>query len=221
MTTDPSVTNFPSPFIAPLPSMSDEKKIEVIADHFKGIMEVLGLDLENESLARTPYRVAKMYVQEVFSGIDSKNFPAMSFFPDDFHHEHKGHLVLVKVTFTSFCEHHFIPMEGTAYVGYIPNGKIIGLSKISRIVRYFARRPQLQERMTAQIADSLSILLNTENVAVTITARHFCVIARGVEDTHSHTITNVLRGEFDTNDAMRKEFFEGIRSGNGVGTQSE
>lgn len=208
--TNPAITNFPSPLVKNPPKLSDEEKIEYISKRFGEIMEVLGLDMQDPSLVKTPERVAKMYVKEVFSGLDEKNFPSISFFPDDFHHEKKGHLVLVKVTFISFCEHHFVPMEGVAYVGYIPNGKIIGLSKIPRIIRYFAKRPQLQERMTSQIADSLSILLETENVAVSMTCRHFCVIARGIEDPHSHTVTNVLRGDFETNETLRTEFFEGI-----------
>jgi GTP cyclohydrolase I len=203
-----AVTRFPSP-IAPN-SLNDDEKIEVIADHFRQIMEILGLDLTDDSLANTPYRVARMYVKEVFSGLDFNQFPQISFIKDEFHHEHKSHIVLVKVGFTSFCEHHFVPMNGTAYVAYLPNKKLIGLSKIPRIVRFFARRPQVQERLTAQIADSLSIVLNTEDVAVSITAKHFCVIARGIEDENGHTITNVLRGKFDTSEELRKEFFAGI-----------
>lgn len=173
-------------------------------------MEVLGLDLSDESLAKTPYRVAKMYVQEIFSGLDPHAFPEVSFFKDEFHHEHHSNMVFVKIGFTSFCEHHFVPMNGIAYVAYIPEENLIGLSKIPRIVRYFARRPQVQERLTAQIADSLAILLDTDNVAVSITAHHYCVIARGIEDETGHTITNVLRGDFDTNPNLRREFFEGI-----------
>ncbi len=210
MKPDPAITHFPSPIAKNLPHKNESEKITYIAKRFHEIMEILGLDMNDPSLIDTPERVARMYVQEVFSGLDPKNFPNVSFFPDDFHHERKGHLVLVKVTFTSFCEHHFVPMEGVAYIGYIPKGKIIGISKIPRIVRYFARRPQLQERMTAQIADSLSMLLESEDVAVSITARHFCVIARGIEDPHSHTVTNVLRGSFEDNESLRKEFFEAI-----------
>jgi GTP cyclohydrolase I len=206
----PAITHFPSPTIEHIAPLSDEKKIELIADHFREIMQVLGLDVNNDSLNRTPYRIARMYVKEVFSGLDPKNFPDISFFQDEFHHEHKSHIVLVKVGFTSFCEHHFLPMSGIAYVAYVPSGELIGLSKIPRIVRFFAKRPQLQERMTAQIADSLAILLNSDNVAVSIAAKHYCVIARGVEDESSYTITNVLRGQFNINDTLRREFFEGI-----------
>lgn len=207
----PSITNFPSPILHVQKSpLSEEEKIDKIAFHFREILEVLGLDLNDDSLARTPQRIAKMYVQEIFAGLNPDNFPEISFFKDDFHHEHKPHLVLVKVSFTSFCEHHFVPMNGTAYIAYLPDKKLIGLSKIPRIVRFFSRRPQVQERLTAQIADSMAILLNTDDIAVSIAAYHYCVIARGIEDALSHTITNVLRGQFDTNADLRREFFEGI-----------
>lgn len=206
----PAVTHFPSPIVALKKPHSDEEKIEIIADRFRDIMEVLGLDLSDDSLIQTPHRIAKMYVNEVFSGLEEKNFPNISFFEDEFHHEHKAHIVLVKVGFTSFCEHHFVPMHGTCHVAYVPGGKLIGLSKIPRIVRYFARRPQLQERLTAQIADSLAILLEHDNVAVSISAKHYCVMARGIEDENSDTLTNVLRGRFNSDDCLRREFFEGI-----------
>lgn len=206
----PSLTHFPSPLAKKRPALSEAEKIEGIAFHFKAIMEILGLDLEDDSLARTPQRVAQMYVKEVFSGLDEANFPEISFFEEEFHHEHKANIVFLKVGFTSFCEHHFVPMQGFAYVAYLPKSKLIGLSKIPRLVRFFARRPQLQERLTAQIADSLALLIQSDNVAVSITANHHCVIARGIQDESSHTITNVLRGEFNTNESLRREFFEGI-----------
>lgn len=208
ITPDPAVTNFPSPVIPS--NLSKEEKIAYIAERFKQIMEVLGLDLSDDSLARTPQRIAKMYVNEIFSGLDTDTFPEINFFDDHFEHDGKSNTVFVKVSFCSFCEHHFVPMNGTVYVSYLPKGKLIGLSKIPRIVRFFAKRPQVQERLTAQIADSLSILCETEDVAVSISAEHYCVIARGIEDGDSHTITNCLRGEFDTNETMRREFFESI-----------
>jgi len=210
LATPASETRFPSPIKHKHTHLSKEEKIDFIATRFRDILEVLGLDLEDDSLARTPQRIAKMYVNEIFSGLDPAAFPEISFFKDNFQHNGKSNMVLVKVNFCSFCEHHFVPMNGTAYVAYIPHEKLIGLSKIPRIVRYFARRPQVQERLSAQIADSMALLLNTEDVAVSITAQHFCVIARGIEDENSHTITNVLRGEFDTNPILRGEFFEGI-----------
>lgn len=207
---DPSITRFPTPLNPKAKARTHKEKIDYIAIRFKEIMECLELDLKDDSLKDTPLRVAKMYVNEIFSGLDFGNFPDINFFEEQIHHEHRANTVLVKVSFTSFCEHHFVPFHGFAYVSYIPNKKLIGLSKIPRIVKYFARRPQLQERLTAQIADSLCILLDTENIAVSIVAEHFCMVARGVEDEQSHTITNVLRGEFDYNDQIRREFFEGI-----------
>lgn len=206
----PAVTRFPSPLVKERYTLSDEEKITQIAEHFQGIMEILGLDVNNQSLKDTPYRIAKMYVKEIFSGLDEANFPDISFFQEDFQHEHKGNIVFLKVSFTSFCEHHFVPMVGFAYIAYIPKTRVIGLSKIHRIVRFFARRPQIQERLTAQIADSLALLLDTEEVAVSINARHYCVIARGIQDEHNHTVTNVLRGQFGTKDILRREFFESI-----------
>lgn len=205
-----AITNFPSPLAKNGPKLSDEQKIAIIEEKFRDILEVLGLDVQDESLARTPFRIAKMYVKEVFSGLDNNNFPTISFIKDEFHHEHKPHIVFVRVSFTSFCEHHFVPMHGNAYVAYKPNGRLIGLSKIPRLVRFFAKRPQLQERLTAQIADSLAILLHTDDVAVSVSAVHFCVLARGIEDQESNTITNVLRGMFNSDDSLRKEFFEAI-----------
>lgn len=119
-------------------------------------------------------------------------------------------MVFVKVNFTSFCEHHFVPMMGHAYVAYLPKGKLIGLSKIPRIVKFFAKRPQVQERLTAQIADSLATILETEDVAVSITAQHFCVVARGIEDQNSHTTTNDFRGKFEEASLERQEFFQAM-----------
>lgn len=203
-------TNYPNATTKLLESVSDEEKMTIIAEHFREIMITLGLDVEDESLAQTPNRIAKMYVKEIFSGLNPKNFPDISLVKDHDLPLHQSSIVFVSVSFISFCEHHFVPMKGTAYVAYRPRGKLIGLSKIPRIVRYFARRPQLQERMTAQIADCLSQILETDDVAVSITASHFCVLARGVHDQSSHTITNVLRGGFDENSEIRHEFFDAI-----------
>jgi GTP cyclohydrolase IA len=205
-----AVTHFPTPISSKHSKLTEEEKVEAIADHFKEIMEILGLDLADESLAKTPQRVARMYVQEIFSGLDLDQYPSVSFITDHYKHEDKSNLVFMKVHFTSFCEHHFVPMIGVAYVAYVPHRKIIGLSKIPRIVRYFARRPQVQERLTAQIADSLSIVLETKHVAVSLVAEHYCILARGIEDNQSHAITNVLRGDFEKNESLRREFFESI-----------
>lgn len=205
-----AITRFPTATCKKAAAISDQEKIELIADRFKDIMEILGLDLEDPSLAKTPLRVAKMYVNEVFAGLQNKNFPELTFVPNEYSVAENGNMVFLKVGFHSFCEHHFVPMNGTVHVAYLPNEKLIGLSKIPRIVRFFAKRPQLQERLTAQIADCLALVLDTENVAVTIQAEHFCVMARGVEDCGSHTITNVLLGKFDNDLTLRREFFEAV-----------
>jgi GTP cyclohydrolase I len=205
-----AITNFPSPLATDAPQWDDATKIAYIAERFQEIMVCLGLDLNDHSLAQTPTRVAKMYVKEVFSGLNPNAFPAITVVDNDFQHSQRGNVIFLKVGFNSFCEHHFVPMFGCAYIAYIPTKKIIGLSKVPRLVRYFSRRPQLQERLTAQIADALAILLETEHVAVSITAQHFCVMARGIEDDESHTTTNVLRGDFEDCDAIRDQFFESI-----------
>lgn len=212
----PAVTYFPSPILKEKGIYPNEEKIRLIAERFREIMEILGLDLADDSLADTPQRIAKMYVQEVFAGLDEANFPSISFFKDEIRHEHQPNMVFIKVGFTSFCEHHFVPMTGFAYVAYIPKNKLIGISKIPRLVRFFSRRPQLQERLTAQIADSLALLLEIEDVAVSIHARHFCVMARGIQDENSQTITNVLRGLFSSDVKIRREFFEGINRQNKI-----
>ncbi len=206
----PAITHFPSPIVKKRSTLSKEEKIDYIADRFKEIMEVLDLDLSDESLAKTPYRVAKMYVNEVFSGLDYANFPVISHIDNEFKYETHNHIVFMRVNFSSFCEHHFVPMIGTAYVAYVPQKKVIGLSKIPRIVRYFSRRPQVQERLTAQIADCLVTVLESEDVAVSLAAEHYCILARGIEDDDSHAITNVLRGKFESDHELRKEFFEAI-----------
>lgn len=207
-----ATTRFPSPVIPKkVRQLSNPQKIEQIAKHFRGIMEVLGLDLEDDSLAETPERMARMYVQEIFSGLDDETFPRVTFVKNKMNHGSQANLLVVKSSFTSFCEHHFVPMAGEAYVAFIPKKKLIGLSKIPRIIRFFARRPQLQERLTAQIADSLVTLLETEDVAVATSAKHYCVLARGVEDYINNTTTLTLRGEFQHNEARRHEFFDYIK----------
>lgn len=206
-----AITQFPSPISSKQKVKTDEEKIALISDRFRDIMEILGLDLQDESLARTPYRVAKMYVQEIFSGLDIDNFPEISFIENKYQQGKRSNIVFVKVNFTSFCEHHFVPMVGDAYIAYLPNKKLIGLSKIPRIIRYFASRPQVQERLNAQIADSLSILLESQDIAVSLTAQHFCVAARGIEDANGFASTNVLLGKFETDPSIKQEFFEAIQ----------
>ncbi len=205
-----ALTRFPTPVAKNTPKMSDAEKIAYIADKFRDIMLALGLDLNDDSLRRTPDRIAKMYVNEIFYGLDLEKFPDISVFEDRFKHSDKGNIVSMKVSFTSFCEHHFVPMVGQAHVAYLPHKKLIGLSKIPRIVRYFASRPQVQERLTAQIADALTLILDTEDVAVSTQAEHYCIAARGIQDDDSHAVTHVLRGEFNKNSMYRQEFFESI-----------
>ena len=205
-------TNYPSPTVDLENKLTAQEKIDFIKIRYKEIMEALGLDLTDDSLQKTPERIAKMYVNEIFSGLDSSTFPEISFFENKLRSKNSAtDLVCVKVNFTSFCEHHFVPMTGYAYIAYIPNKKLIGLSKIPRIVKFFAKRPQLQERLAAQIVDSLSLLLETDNVAISMVAEHYCVIARGIENEHSNTITNILRGKFQSNELLKKEFFESIK----------
>lgn len=174
--------------------LSDKEKIEVIEGHFAEIMKTLGLDLEDESLSGTPYRVAKMYVNEIFQGLNPKNRPDARKFGNKYEY---GDMVVVKnINVTSFCEHHFLPFIGKAHVAYYSTGKVIGLSKINRMVDYYARRPQVQERLTLQVADELQASLESEDVAVFIESKHFCVSTRGIKDRESSTITTEYRGEF-------------------------
>ena len=208
---NPAITRYPTPLAKNSPQISQEEKVNFIADRFRDIMIALGLDLEDESLAKTPRRVAKMYVDELFSGLDCTNFPEIELLEEQCNSEVGHHsLIITKCGFTSFCEHHFVPMYGTAFVSYLPNSKVIGLSKIHRLVQFFAKRPQLQERLTAQIADSLALLLGHENVAVSLSAQHSCVMMRGCRDENGRTTTSYFSGEFKKDAALREEFFRGI-----------
>ncbi len=182
----------------------DEEKHKKIMEHFQGILETLGLDPKDESIQRTPHRVAQMYIKELFSGLDPKNFPKVTVVENSMHYDQ---MIIVKnINMLSICEHHFLPIQGRAQVAYIPKNRVIGLSKINRIVRYFARRPQIQERLSMQVGDCLSYVLDTEDVAVYIEGKHFCVVARGIEDINSVTATSDLRGAFKTNSETRSEF---------------
>jgi GTP cyclohydrolase I len=174
--------------------LDDELKIELIEKHFKEIMLILGLDLNDDSLSGTPHRVAKMYVKEIFKGLNPENMPAVKLFENKY--QYKNMLVEKNISFYSVCEHHFVPIIGKAHVAYIPNGKVVGLSKLNRIVRYFAQRPQVQERMTIQIANMLKEILDTNDVAVLIEADHLCVAMRGVQDITSSTVTAEYSGKF-------------------------
>jgi len=185
--------------------LSNEEKIILIEKNFREIMHTLGLDLEDDSLSGTPFRVAKMYVEEIFSGLDPANKPKIALFENRYGYDQM--LVEKNITLFSNCEHHFVPIVGKAHVAYISNGNVIGLSKIHRIVRYFARRPQVQERLTMQISNYLSEVLQTEDVAVIIDADHLCVSSRGIEDSTSSTITSSFKGKFQE-EAVKKEFLQ-------------
>jgi GTP cyclohydrolase I len=184
-------------------ALDDDTKIELIEKHFRHIMEIMGLDLTDDSLKGTPKRVAKMYIKEVFSGLDPKNKPAVALFENRYKYDQM--LVEKDITVFSNCEHHFVPIYGKAHVAYISSGKVIGLSKLNRIVEYYSKRPQVQERLTVQIANELKEALNTEDIAVVIDARHMCVQSRGVRDSGSSTVTAYYGGKFEE-EATRKEF---------------
>ena len=185
--------------------MNDDEKIAQIEYHFRQIMETLGLDLTDDSLKGTPKRVAKMYVKEIFSGLDPKNMPAIALFDNKY--QYNDMLVEKNITFYSNCEHHFVPIIGKAHVSYIANGKVIGLSKLNRIVQHFAKRPQVQERLTMQIAKELEKILETKDIAVMIDAKHLCVSSRGVKDDTSTTITSYYGGKFQE-DTTKAEFLK-------------
>jgi GTP cyclohydrolase I len=184
--------------------LDNNSKYEKIRASMTDIMETLGLDLKDDSLIETPHRIAKMYVNEIFCGLDYENFPKITVIDNKMGVEE---MVKVKdISLTSTCEHHFVTIDGMAKVAYIPNDKIIGLSKINRIVRFFSQRPQVQERLTQQVLVALQCLLETEHVAVTIDAKHYCVKARGVMDATSSTQTTALGGGFKSDPKTRAEF---------------
>ena len=186
-------------------------KIEIIETHMKKIMETLGLDLSDDSLTETPKRVAKMYVNEIFWGLDYEAFPKCTTVDNKM--KYNEMVVERNVNVQSNCEHHFVIIDGLATVGYVPKDKVLGLSKINRIVEYFSKRPQIQERLTEQIFHTLQFILDTEDVAVMIDAQHYCVKSRGVEDTGSSTVTTRLGGGFKTDMAARNEFYQIARQG--------
>ncbi len=188
--------------------MDDDLKIELIEKHFKEIMHIMGLDLTDDSLKGTPHRVAKMYVKEVFSGLNPKNKPVAKLFENKY--KYNEMLVEKDITFHSHCEHHFVPIYGKAHVAYISSGEVIGLSKINRIVQYFSKRPQVQERLTMQIGNELKEVLGTDDVAVIMDANHMCVSSRGVQDTNSSTVTSFFSGKFEQEEQSRNEFLKYI-----------
>ena len=184
--------------------LSRKEKIDKIQDNFNEIASTLGLDLKDDSLIDTPKRVAKMYVNEIFWGLDYAAFPKVTVVDNKM--EYNEMVVEKGISVQSYCEHHFVNIDGLATVGYIPNNKVLGLSKMNRVVEYFSRRPQIQERLTEQIYHALCFILETENVALTIDAKHFCVKSRGVEDTECSTVTSRLGGNFKAHPEVRAEF---------------
>lgn len=184
---------------------SDQEKIKAIQTHFTKIMEEIGLDLTDDSLSGTPYRVAKMYVKELFYGLNPKNKPQLSIFPNTY--GYKKMLIEQNIRLDSICEHHFLPITGYAHIAYIPKDKVIGLSKINRLVNYYAHRPQVQERLCLQILTDLQKALNTKDIIVMVNAKHLCVSSRGIKDQTSSTTTMEYSGKFKQSD-YRNEFLK-------------
>jgi GTP cyclohydrolase I len=199
------MTTIETPMRADAFLLSDDEKIAQIEEKFRDIMNIMGMDLTDDSLQGTPHRVAKMYIKEIFSGLNPANKPAVKLFENKY--QYKEMLVERNITFYSNCEHHFVPIIGKAHVAYISNGKVIGLSKLNRIVQFFAKRPQVQERLTIQIAEELKRVMETDDVAVLIDAVHLCVSSRGVQDFNSATVTSSYSGAFN-NEATRNEFLK-------------
>lgn len=203
------LSSWETPMRADAFDLNDDEKIEKIEKHFREIMNILGLDLTDDSLNGTPKRVAKMYVKEVFSGLNPKNRPHARLFENKYNYDQM--LVEKDITFYSHCEHHFVPIYGKAHVAYFSNKKVIGLSKINRIVQFYAKRPQVQERLTVQIGKEMERVLNTEHVAVVVDANHMCVASRGVGDTNSKTGTAYFSGKF-LDENFKKEFLNYINA---------
>ena len=189
-------TGLQTPLRADAFKLTDSEKKNRIAILFEEIMDVMGLDLNDDSLKGTPKRVAKMYIDEIFSGLNPANKPKIALFDNKYRYNQM--LVEKNITFYSNCEHHFVPIIGKAHVAYISSGKVIGLSKLNRIVQYYAKRPQVQERLTNQIAEDLKAALGTNDIAVIIDAKHLCVASRGIQDDTSSTVTSYYGGEFNT-----------------------
>lgn len=201
-------TNIATPLRADAFVLNDDEKIEKIATSFYDIMHTLGLDLNDESLKGTPNRVAKMFVKELFSGLNPESMPAMTLFNNDY--QYGEMLVERNISFFSNCEHHFVPIVGKVHIAYISSGKVVGLSKLHRIVNHYARRPQVQERLTIQIGNALREALGTDDVAVIVDANHFCVSSRGIADQTSTTITSFYDGAFNET-PKREEFLKLIK----------
>ncbi len=194
-----------TPLVKDAFKLSNNEKKAIIAKHFRVIMETLGLDLSDDSLKGTPTRVAKMYIEEIFNGLDPRNKPKIALFDNKY--KYNEMLVEKNITFYSNCEHHFVPIYGKAHLAYISSGKVIGLSKLNRIVDYYSKRPQVQERLTNQIAKEVMDVLETKDVAVIIDAKHMCVSSRGIKDETSSTTTSFYSGAFN-NENRRSEFLK-------------
>jgi GTP cyclohydrolase I len=194
--------------------LSDSEKKHIIEAQFKIIMETLGLDLKDDSLKDTPKRVAKMFVEEIFYGLDQDKFPKMTVVENKFKYDQP--LIETNIVTNSCCEHHFVPILGRTHVAYKPNDKVIGLSKLNRIVDYFARRPQVQERLTMQIHEALCLILETDDVAVVVDGMHSCVKTRGIKDATSMTRTSKLSGVFAADSLFRQEFLTSIPRANEI-----
>lgn len=191
-------------------SLTDKEKIAIIEKHFSKILDTLGMDMTDDSLSETPHRVAKMYVEEIFKGLNPKNKPEIKLFKNKY--KYNEMLLEKNIRFTSTCEHHLLPIVGKAHVAYIPNKSVVGLSKLNRVVHYYANRPQVQERLTRQIGKELIRSLGTENIAVVIEATHLCVSSRGVGDKDGTTITSFYSGNFKEA-KHKKEFLQHIKTG--------
>jgi len=190
-------------------ALSEDEKIEKIQEHVAAILDILGMDLTDDSLKGTPKRVAKAYVKEIFGGLNPDRRPSASTFENKY--EYGEMLVEKNITLYSTCEHHLLPIIGKAHIAYISNGNVVGLSKMNRIVEYYAKRPQVQERLTLQVIEELQHILKTENVACIIDAKHLCVNSRGIRDVASSTVTAEYGGVFKTNETLRKEFLSYIQ----------
>jgi len=206
---DHILTSVDTPLRSDAFKIDDDLKIELIEKNFKEIMHILGLDLSDDSLRDTPQRVAKMYVKEIFSGLNPDNKPQPTLFDNKF--KFNEMLIEKNITIYSYCEHHFVPIIGKAHIAYFPKNHVIGLSKLNRIAQYYAKRPQVQERLTMQIANELKETLQTDDVAVLVDADHLCVASRGVNDVNSSTITSSYNGKF-LNDETRKEFLSHVNA---------
>jgi GTP cyclohydrolase I len=195
-----------NPYIAN--QLTANEKVEKISEHFREIMLTLGLDLSDDSLEGTPHRVAKMYVSEIFEGLETDHFPGCTAVANKMGYD--SMILHCNIQLQSFCEHHFVPFVGKAHVAYIPTDKVLGLSKMNRVVRYFSKRPQIQERLTEQIWQAMSLIVESKTVGVVVEAKHFCVQCRGIEDINSITKTNKVGGDFRTDPKTRQEFFGSI-----------